>query len=164
MATGNTAAAKKAGMEKYLTVCGQRLIPRLARHIYDGDDSSAAKQRVRALLKKGGYNGPGWDDEVRAVKILSETHDMSKLTPASVTGIVERKPPQKRYSLANFKAPDLVTTVVALRDTAEEKLKNVTIILMQAEREIVREFQAGKRKNLGGLAVTVGAALDEIRR
>lgn len=165
MANGNSAAAKKAGMEKFLTRCAQRLIPRLARHLWNGDDSNAAKQRVRLLLKNGGYAGPGWVDEERAVAILSKNHDMSKFQHVDVEAKVEERM-QKRYALANFKTTmaETVPTPVVVRESPEEKLKNVTIILMQAEREIVREFQSGKRKTLGGLSVTVGAALDEIRR
>lgn len=160
MANGNSVAAKKAGMEKFLNSCAQRLIPRLARHLWNGDDSNAAKQRVRLLLKNGGYEGPGWDDEERAVAILSNTHDMAKFQRVNGEPQVKEKKPQKRYAPAKFAT--VVTPIV--QESSEEKLKNVTIILMQAEREIVREFQAGKRKTLGGLAVTVGAALDEIRR
>lgn len=159
MATGNTAAIRKAAMDKQKATCAARLIPRLAR--FFGDDSSGGKQRIRSLLVSGGYPGPGWDDEARAIAILQQAgKDMTKferagtVLEASMEGFF-KEPGNER------KGP---VSIVTPRDNAAEKLKNVTIILMQAEREIVSQFKAGKLKSLGGLAVTVGAALDEIRR
>jgi len=46
-----------------------KLIPRLARLLPEGD-SPKGKKRIKALLKDGGYVGPRWDDEARAIGIL----------------------------------------------------------------------------------------------
>lgn len=162
MATGSTAAVRKEALAKQKATCAQRLIPRLAR--YFGEESNAGKQKVRAVLVAGGYPGPGWDDEARAVAILTAAgRDMSKFER---TGTVENGPTevpvQKRYSISKLYSTS--AEAAQPKDGAAEKLKNVTIILMQAEKEIVRQFKDGRLRSLGGLAVTVGAALDEIRR
>lgn len=155
MATRKTAAAKKAALAKQQATCAQRLVPRLAVHLF-GKNDVYAKQKVRAALVKGGYKGPGWKDEGRAITILATAgHDMVKFERQT------SRAPQKRYTLANFTTKVDVPSVV---DTPAEKLKSVTILLMQGEREIIRQYKDGKLKTLGGVATVVGAALDEIRR
>lgn len=158
MATGSSAAVKKEALEKQKATCAARLIPRLAAHLFG--TGVYDKQRVRHLLQKGGYKGPGWKDEGRAVQILAEAgYDMFKFERTQA----ERKP-AKHFAMARVHTSTEAPVEVTVMDSATDKLKNVTIILMQAEREILREFKSGKRKTLGGLSVTVGAALDEIRR
>jgi hypothetical protein len=155
-------AAKKAALAKMSATCANRLIPRLARHLFG--DSNYDKHRVRKILIDGGYPGPGWDDEARAVSILAAAgKDMSKFERSGTVEpvAVAQKPPQRRYTISNLYGP---VEAAQPSESAAEKLKNVTIILMQAEKEILREIREGKRKSLGGLSVTVGAALDEIRR
>jgi hypothetical protein len=155
MATGSTTAIKKAALAKQKATCANRLIPRLAAHLFG--TGVYDKQKVRAALVKGGYKGPGWKNEDRAIKILTEAgHDMSGFERlGSAASKIETTKPAKLKNV--FVVPEVT-------DTSVEKLKNATIVLMQAEREIIREFKDGKRKSLGGLVTTVSAALDELRR
>lgn len=160
MATGSTAAIRKAAMDRQKATCAARLVPRLTRYLFT-EGSTGNKQKVRKILTGGGYAGPGWEDEARAIAACEAAGwDMSKFER---TGTVLKASPSEFFNELGNQRKGPVAVVVP-RDNATEKLKNVTIILMQAEKEIVRQFKDGRLKSLSGLAVTVGAALEEIRR
>jgi len=128
----STAKALSAIQKRKQTV-SNKLIPRLARYL--GDDSLYGKAKVRAALKKGNYKGPGWKDEARAVKVLTEAgFDMSKF---------ERLKPGK--GIPSLAAPARIPLTEAQRalvtgspENLSDRLHAITVYLMQGKKAIFR--------------------------
>jgi hypothetical protein len=124
-------AAKRLAVEKQKQTIAQRLIPRLARFL--GNESSYGKVKVRKILQKGGYKGPGWKDEGRAVQIFTEAgYDMS--------GFETRKPlrkPPHRAGTASIPQlmPSTGPTIPAISDAAE-RLRLVTTHLRESRKAL----------------------------
>jgi hypothetical protein len=56
-------------IEKMKRAWAMKLVPRLARLLPEGD-TDKGKARVKKILRAGGYAGPRWDDEARALNIF----------------------------------------------------------------------------------------------
>jgi hypothetical protein len=152
-------AAKEAANEKLSTTCSQRLVPRLAR--FFGDDSIYGKQKVRQWLRTGGYKGPGWKDENRAIEALTAVgKDMA---------LFERTKPEKAQSgfakAAKAFSPRPITVVaVAPENNPVTKLKNVTILLKQGQRMILQGIREGRIQEIDEVSAQLLAAWNEARR
>lgn len=156
MARGSTAAIKAKAIEKHRRTSRSKLVPRLARYL--GDESRYGKQKVRVALRAGGYRGPGWKDEGRAITILSAAgHDMSKFERSG------RGDSKFRSMARTYSAP--TTSESAAPEAAEstDRMRRVVILLKQGEEMIKRDIKNGARREIDGVAVQLLAALNELR-
>lgn len=64
-------SAREEKIAKLRAAWANKLVPRLARLLPEGD-SPKGKKHVKKILKEGNYNGPRWDDEVRAIAVFRE--------------------------------------------------------------------------------------------
>jgi hypothetical protein len=103
--TGLTREPKKKKKEEKAALkppssWSKKLVPRLARLLPEGD-SKTGKVHVRKILRKGGYAGPRWDDEDRALAIFQaagisiDAFEYADRNPPNSTEVVlARKPTQ----------------------------------------------------------------------
>jgi hypothetical protein len=147
-------AEQKAAFKKMSATCANKLIPRLARYL--GRDDAYGKQQVRILLREGGYKGPRWKDESRAVKILAEAgKDMSKFERLS-----SRAPLPGSAGNGNGATHVAITTP---GDDAAEKLRKIQFRLKQGETILIRELKDGTRAEIGEVENLLISALNIAR-
>lgn len=168
-----------------------KLIPRLARLLPE-QDPQKAKDQAKLILRLGGYLGPGWDDDERALRIFKqsgisiegferESGPLAKL--ANNHSVVIDLPPledmdakQLRHVIGKMHegVGQLQTQLEAKDDCIRQKdvqisklqrrANSVMEILNSANVTIADEFKEDMRSDLSGAEGCIYLARNELKR
>lgn len=156
----NKKGVSPEALQKIRLAWSKKLVPRLARLLPEGD-TQAGKQRVRKILREGGYEGPRWDDEARALAVLRaagvSTDNFEYASNGAVSAAAQERPVQ--LSFVPRQPPNIETVD---RDAAK-RLQLVFSLLNAYEHKIMELIRNGHLSKLSSPLEMPIAALNELR-
>lgn len=138
----------------------QRLPYRLARLLPEGD-TPAGVARVKKILRAGGFEGPGWNDEPRALAIFKEAGISIEGFEYASTGAVSKNHPIQLAPRVG--APIIVDVVDDKAREIQRAIQRAIILLDMYEEQLMAQIRKGAiAKLLSPLELPI-AALNELR-